>query len=534
MSSCRSAEPLIWPKRTKEFFNVELFSGGPSGEKALAFVIDSFPFRKSARAIRESRRVFAWRPLLFASLSVASLLIQSPLQAGYPDHFVWGAGLSAHQSEGYSLGHDQSDWWRLEHSLPGAKSPLPGQANADLANGFWQNYEQDLDAARAIGLNTLRTSVAWEKIEPSPGAFSRQAIQHYRKIFLAMRERGLQPMVALHHFTHPLWFQERGGWISPDSPRLFLRYASFVVEELKDVCDLWITFEEPMTLVRRGYLEGTFPPHLTSAETAFEAAFQLARAHRLAVSMIRDIQGTSPGAKDPEGRLRGVGLTQLLDVFTPADPVSPEDQKATRAHEEFVNWAFIEGLTRGVIELRVPATIGGPKAFRRPLPEQDLPPWDVGPPLDWLGVNYFTRHRVSHDSKRRGNSGRARQSVTDQGWEIYPDGLEKVLRESSRRFAVPLVVTQNGLADARDHQRSKFIREHLQSLDWAVLGGSRGSPLDVRGYYHWSLLDQFEWLSGYEAQYGLIEVDRSNSDLRRQPRASADTYRAGIRASHRN
>jgi beta-glucosidase len=426
------------------------------------------------------------RPLLPAFAAGAAVFFAGEKLAwAYPKGFVWGAGVPSHRTRGEIAAFAQ---------------------------------------ARELGMNTVRVSLDWEKLEPGAGVFRGDEYARYRRWLTELRRLGLRPMVTLHHFTQPAWFVDRGGWHSPDSPRIFLRYVSRTLEELGDLCDLWVTFNEPMILVIHGYLLGSFPPRLTSLDAAFEAAYQIARAHRVAAAMIHDTQGNSPGGRGPDGALRGVGLVSRLDVFDPESPARAKDVEAADAVTELVNWAFIKGITSSRVEFRIPPEVPGAKSFERALPSRDLPPWDVGPTLDWLGVNYFTRQLLRYDADDPYRivwvPPAESVPVGDDGLAIHPDGLERTLRAAAQRFPFPLVVTANGVADSTDARRADAIRGHLAALDRAVLGSRRGPPLDVRGYYHWSLIDGFEWLRGGALPFGLIDG---------KPRPSARVYAEEIR-----
>src|SRR5579885_2017347 len=195
----------------------------------------------------------------------------------YPEGFVWGAALSAHQTEGKTGGAENGDWWVFEHSLVNGRSPISGGDTTEVEVDHWNRYAEDFELARGIGLNSVRISLAWEKIEPRPGEFDEQALAHYRDVLRSIREKGIQPVVALHHFTHPLWFHARGGWVSGEAPALFAAYAAKAVESLGDLCDTWITFNEPMVLVWLGYVQGSYPPNHRSAREGVRVAVNLAR-----------------------------------------------------------------------------------------------------------------------------------------------------------------------------------------------------------------------------------------------------------------
>jgi beta-glucosidase len=443
----------------------------------------------------------------------------------YPDTFIWGAAISAHQTEGAYEGGENSDWYQFEHQ---AQSPISNGDNADQAVDFWHRYPEDLKIAKSLGINSLRISIAWEKVEPSEGEFNSDVIAHYRDVLLTMKSLGIRPMVALHHFTHPLWFQNNGSWLKKESPLQFAHYADYVVSQLGDLCDLWITFNEPMVLVNEGYITGTIPPQIHSINSAFEAAFNLARAHRLATALIHLRQ--PPVDRSVPG-LHGVGLVNSLPFYAPKNPANPVDQVASYLVDEFANWAFLDAAVNGKLIWHLGVFT---KDLHRELPEVQSEAGGVAgsPKVDWLGENYYSRYEVSlnlgADWKFHFSAVSKSPSgiVGDNGWAIYPEGLELVLRRGAARFNVPWIVSENGVADSSDRIRPDFIRQSLTSLDHVMTGPN---ALDVRGYYHWSLMDNFEWLLGYTQKFGLVAVD-FNNNLARTPRSSAYVYQDEIKA----
>jgi beta-glucosidase len=437
----------------------------------------------------------------------------------YPDTFIWGAAISAHQTEGVFDGGENGDWYQFEHQ---SKSPISDQDTADLAVDFWHRYPEDLKIAKSLGINSLRISIAWEKVEPTEGQFNSDVIAHYRDVLLTMKALGIRPMVALHHFTHPLWFQAQGGWLNKESPLQFAHYADYVVGQLADLCDLWITFNEPMVLVNEGYLTGKIPPQIHSVTSGFEAAFNLARAHRLATALIHlrqpPIERSVPG-------LHGVGLVNSLPFYAPKNAANPVDRLASYLADEFANWAFLDAAVNGKLVWHLGVF---KKDLERELPEvtSEAEGATGSPKVDWLGMNYYSRYEISMDWKFHLHAESKSPSgiVGDNGWAVYPEGLELVLRRGASRFDVPWIVSENGVSDENDRIRPDFIKQSLASLDHLVVGPQK---LDVRGYYHWSLMDNFEWLLGYTQKFGLVAID-FNHGLTRTPRSSASIYQSEI------
>lgn len=451
------------------------------------------------------------------------------LLSSYPANFLWGAAFSAHQTEGKFEGGENGDWYAFEHPIL-RPSPIDNGDTADLAVDHWNRYEEDYKNAKALGLNTLRTSIAWEKVNPQKGVFNSRAIEHYRVMFAKMRDMGLRPMICLSHFTHPKWFNQEGGWTNPNSPKYFLDYAKYVVDQLGEFTDLWITFNEPMILVQMGYIKGEIPPQKMGLNSGFEAAFNTARAHRMVAAYIHSVQGV-PVIKPGDGQaIRGVGLAYSFQYFLPADPSRAEDRQAREVLMTLSNWAWLRGAETGHMEFRLIVPGKADQIWSRDLPPEDLPP-NPGPVFDWLGVNYYQMYQTRYSSGMVPFEWITPKGLplSDNGWAIYPEGLEAIIREVNSRFSYPLIVTENGVADAVDSRRPQHIRDHLKFLDKAVLGTAAGqAPIDIRGFYEWSLMDNFEWLHGYRYNFGLFKVDFGNN-LARSARGSAAVYTEELR-----
>lgn len=447
-------------------------------------------------------------------LTLLPLVLLASLDFGY------GAAISAHQTEGATGGAEAGDWWAFEHGFdptsaalkPLGRKPIARNENADIAVDHWHRYDEDFALAAALGLKSVRISIAWEKVEPEPGRFSREALSHYRAVLRSMRRHGLEPMVALHHFTHPRWFHERGGWPHGASAAYFERYARVVVTALDDLCDQWISFNEPSISVHLGYISGAYPPNERSLPRAFMAGLSFVRAHQGLARWIHRNSVAAPDAPRIGNRRDGrdeLGLVSSLQLYSPRNALSPLDHAAAWALDELANWTFLRVL------LREPT-------LRETSERPDERP-------DWLGVNYYGRFLVGVGHPVRETPPRCVDSdrVADNGWCLYPPGLTTMLRKQAAQApGVPLIVGENGLADAADALRPAVLRESLAAMDTARRGDATHPPVDVRAYFHWSLIDNFEWLHGYAHRFGLIGVER---DLVRRPRASAAVYAAEIR-----
>ncbi|MBI3286861.1 MAG: glycoside hydrolase family 1 protein [Chloroflexi bacterium] len=415
----------------------------------------------------------------------------------FPKGFLWGTATSAHQVEG---NNDNNDWWDWEQ--------IPGHIRDGHRSGracdHWNRFEEDFDLARSMGQNAHRFSLEWSRIEPREGQWSRQAIEHYRRVLAALHARDMEPLVTLHHFTNPRWLSNDGGWENPRTIDLFERYVRKVVEELGDSVRLWITLNEPTVVPTLGYLLGRWPPGVKSLRRALRVMANMIRAHGAAYRAIHQLR--------PEAR---VSVAYNMILFEPLRPSFPADRWVAQVRDYFFNRLFLFALIDG--RLRFPLGRG-----------QHLP--EMRRSLDFIGLNYYYRHRMAFDPRRPGELfGR---SVPPVAWEedlpwwvgdIYPQGLYRFLLELAG-LGIPIYVTENGLLERGDRLRPAYILTHLAAAYRALAAG-----VPVRGYFYWSLIDNFEWADGFTARFGLVHVDFSSQ--RRRLKKSGELYREIARAN---
>jgi beta-glucosidase len=415
--------------------------------------------------------------------------------------FLWGVATSSHQVEG---GNDRNDWWEFE-SKPGT---IADGARSGAACLSWERYEEDLDLVAGLGLNAYRFSLEWSRIEPEPGRCDDAALARYRKMLEGCRARGITPLLTLHHFTNPRWFSALGGWEERGNLPHFERFARLAGERFGDLVDLWITVNEPEVLAFHGYDAGIWPPGVRDRSRALAVIANLLEAHGLAARALRDADRRDA---DGDGRSALTGIAKHWILLEPQRSWSPLDRLATRVQHRVFNEAVVRAVVDGSIDLAVP----GARAARRDVES-------LRGSSDFLGVNYYTRWMVSALG-RNPRTARRGAPVSDLGWEIYPEGMERALRECSA-FGVPMLVAENGLADAADRWRPDFIRRSAASLDRARAAGA-----DVRGYFHWSLMDNFEWADGHRGRFGLHAVDFQRPEGPRRERPSARVYAEEVR-----
>ncbi|MGC9398223.1 MAG: glycoside hydrolase family 1 protein [Anaerolineae bacterium] len=408
----------------------------------------------------------------------------------FPPDFKWGVATASHQVEG---NNENNQWWAWEQQ----EGRIKQGHTSGLACDWWENAEADFDRAADMGLNALRLSIEWSRVEPEPGAFDNAALERYREMLQGLRARGIEPMVTLHHFSNPLWLEQQGGWENVGTIAYFTRYVERVVRALSEETRLWCTVNEPNVYATMGYLTGLFPPGQRSLKATRTVLRNLLRAHGAAYRAIHRIQ---PAAK--------VGLAHNLRIFDPANPRSLLDGLVARIQDLGYNRSTLSAVWKGWWAL--PIGFGPAFKLRRT--------------LDWIGLNYYTRDLVAFDSGahemlfgRATHAGDA--EMLDGGYgELYPEGMARALRRLGK-LGLPIYVTENGIPDSDDDQRPRALLLHLHQM-WRVMQEN----LPLQGYYHWTLVDNFEWAEGWTLRFGLIALDPETQERMRRP--SADLYAA--------
>lgn len=440
-------------------------------------------------------------------------------RVSFPDGFLWGAATSAYQVEGSPLadGAGPSSWHRFSHN-PGR---IARDETGDLACDHYRRWDGDLDLMASLGLQAYRFSIAWGRILPEGwGQVNPRGLDFYRRLVDGLLARGIQPMATLYHWDLPAALHDRGGWLSPDSPGWFADYASVLFHALGDRVPLWVTLNEPWVVTVLGYLTGEHAPGHRDLFEAPRVAHHLLLAHAGAVAAQRT-WGTGH-----------IGIAVNLEPQYPAS-ASIEDRLAASRRHAFVNRWFLDPMLLGTYPPEV-AKLFGPAWPKIPGAELD----SLRAPGDFIGVNYYSRGLVRQDPSVR-PLGAARITpegvpLTAMDWEVYPAGLTETLLWLRDRYGDrPLYVTENGAAyedpppiasEVSDPDRTAYLRAHLKAARDAIEQG-----VDLRGYFAWSLLDNFEWTSGYEKRFGLVQVDPRT--LARTPKASAQFFREVIRTN---
>lgn len=412
-------------------------------------------------------------------------------------HFLWGVATAAHQVEG----SQENDWSIWESQNASRMSEIARTKYADLPNwseiksainsdanyisgtcaDHFHRYPEDIAIMKRLKINSYRFSIEWSRIEPEPGEFDAEALTHYREVVSDLQDAGITPFITLHHFTNPVWLEDHGGWHGASFPDLFARFVAYVVENLAVDVKYFVTINEPESYLISRYLDSPIWPAWPNQERSLRR-YHLARknyiqAHKLAYAVIkRHIPGAQVGFSHGIVWFEGRGLSDLL-------------ARLLNRH-------------------------GGTGLYRKLADTQDF-----------LGLQYYMRNiiRISWSHPLSWSKMPDAQKQSDVGWEIYPEGLSRILRKL-KKYRFPIYITENGIADSHDALRGEFITRHVDVVAQACKDG-----VDVRGYFYWSLLDNYEWSSGHWPQFGLVAYDPVSKA--RKIRQSAWVYRSIIEAS---
>lgn len=419
----------------------------------------------------------------------------------FPQGFLWGVATAAHQVEGGN-GNNQ---WSVWENAGKIKSGEPAGIGCD----WWENAERDFDIAQQMGLNALRLSVEWSRIEPEPGRWNEAALRRYREMLDGLLRRGLKPIVTLHHFTHPQWFEEEGAFLGRSAAKRFENFVRRVVSELGEFCKQWVTINEPNVFASLGYVLGEFPPGSKGeVVSALRVINGMAHCHAHAYHAIHEIQ--------PEAQ---VGWAHNYVVFEPASSRSPLDRWSAKLLGRLFNDSFLTIVESG----------------RPPFPLNVLNGnlSEVQGTCDFVGLNVYSRFHVEF-SPRHASQLFSNVYVPDhvpQGdsamdkpyGEAFPAAITAAV-ERTARLGKPIYILENGVPDGEDRVRPWLIINAVQELHRLIRAGN-----DIRGYFHWTLTDNFEWSEGWQLRFGLVALDRTTQT--RTMRESGRLYSAIVKAN---
>ncbi len=440
----------------------------------------------------------------------------------FPDDFLWGTATSAYQIEGSPTadGAGRSIWHRFSHT--------PGNTwldqTGDVACDHYRRYKDDVAIMAELGANAYRFSIAWARIFPQgSGTVNKKGIDFYSRLVDELLKRGIKPNATLYHWDLPEALDDRGGWLNPDIAKWFGDYAATMFEALGDRVEMWSTLNEPWVVTDGGYLSGVLAPGHSNLFEAPIATHNLLRSHGTAGERFRSSKATKKGK---------IGITGNLEPKYPASD-SPEDLAATRRADAYMNRQFLD-----------PVFLGRYPEEMREIFGDAWPEWSdddmrlIKQPIDFLGVNYYTRRverfHPDHLPLKTKHVPQPQHIETDTKWEVFPEALTRVLLWVTERYGKPAVyITENGAAfydpphtiegKIEDPLRVEYYRQHLRAAHEAMKQG-----VDLRGYYAWSLFDNYEWSHGYSKRFGIVHVDYSTQQ--RTIKSSGRYYAEVIRS----
>lgn len=438
----------------------------------------------------------------------------------FPPNFLFGFATVAYQSEG-TLRRDQSrvqsnwsEWEDLGHIMDGQRN--------DLGNGFRDGYAEDFDRAVALGANTFSYAIDWARLEPAPGVFDDKELSRIVDIITAMRVRGLRPLIVLFHWVTPVWVQSpksgKDMLAQEDSEFVdaFMELMNYVVPPLAGLVDDWVTFEEPYSIILAEYIVGEHPPgKILDIPSATNALRNLMRLHARTYHMVKNLDTEDA---DNDGIEASVGFENLAVEVVPLNPDAPEDVKVAKHFDYIINQQFVNAIWDGDVDLNLDGQA-----------EEHDP--EMARTLDFIGLNYYQRVRAEPGALRNIAPFYGTPHVdvreydpslphSDMFQEVSPQGLRTVIEEYSK-YKLPLYITENGMADDDDDDRPSFLLEHLYTVGRAIADG-----YDVRGFYVWTISDNFEWAEGRVPRFGLYRVDYTQEGFPRTKTRSANLFSA--------
>ncbi len=394
----------------------------------------------------------------------------------FPAGFLWGVSTSAYQTEG-GIECDWSRWEKSEKRIKQLKAENKNPENyiCGLACDSYNRVEEDMNLVEQLNCKTYRFTVEWARVEPENGKINMSAIKHYMDLIAELKKKNIEPFLTLNHYTLPVWISDMGGWENKQTIKYYLKFVGTIIKAIGRDVKYWITFNEPQMQIGYGYVSGEFPPNVKNLWRANKALKNLMQAHKQAYNFIHEKLGAGAQAS----------MSHNLIYYAPYKN-NLLNNLAVKLLKYISNRRFIK-MAAGY--------------------------------QDFIGLQYYHCYKIKLKLGGRfliADFVNESQELTDMGWEIYPQGVYYLLMEL-KKYGKPIFITENGIADANDNRREKFIIDHLKYIHKAI-----GEGADVRGYLHWSLLDNFEWAHGWDPKFGLYSVDRAS--FRREARPSAAAY----------
>lgn len=400
----------------------------------------------------------------------------------YPKEFLWGTATAAYQVEG---GFTNSNWnWWENQTLPDGKPAVLNHQKCGAADDDWNLYPIDIQLMKKLGVNAYRFSVAWSKIFPYPDSVNTIALRHYQDLCDSLINNNITPVVTLFHFTYPKWFLDSGGFVYQKNIKYFVKFAVVVHQALKDRVRYWITVNEPVVFAYEGYFVGEYPPGKSNPQLAAKVLVNLLFAHVAVYDTLKKL------SKDKEIY---VGIVKNITQMDPYRRFNLMDNLIAYFADLNFNQAYLKAFKTNQFAFYLPGTIN----FKAKVPK-------LHQSIDFIGLNYYSHNAfkfVGDIEKSLNALPYPGEQLTDMNYTVYPEGIYRAIKRVSK-LGFPIIITENGIADSLDNRRYAFIRRSLYAVSKAIADG-----YDVRGYFYWSLLDNFEWNLGYTKKFGLYKVN---------------------------
>ncbi len=434
-------------------------------------------------------------------------------RADFPNGFLFGAATAAYQIEGHKFGGAGPTHWDTFAATPGNVTRAEDGA---LACDHYHRYAEDLDLLKDAGMDAYRFSTSWARVMPDGQTVNPEGLDFYDRLVDAMLERGLKPFQTLYHWELPSALADNGGWTNRDTAQHFGDFTEVITDRIGDRVHAIATINEPWCVSFLSHFLGHHAPGLRDIRATARAMHHINLAHGIGMSRLR------------EKGMKNCGIVLNFDHTTPAD-TSPEAADAANLQDAIINRWFIQAIAKGTYPQEV---LDG---FGQHMPER----WQddmtqISQPIDWLGVNYYTRHQMAAAPDLPWPAMKTvpgHLATTQMDWEIYPAGLHHFLTRMAQDYVgdLPLFVTENGMAwddklengAVYDPERTAFVSDHILAAKQAIVDGA-----NVQGFFYWSLLDNYEWAFGYEKRFGIVHVDFET--LKRTPKASYHALKAAI------
>lgn len=436
--------------------------------------------------------------IFLSAISNNHLIAEYETHQNLPKDFLWGVAIVEYQNSG-AVNCPNSNWAQWEQMIFADGRPtIKDNQKSGTSCNFWNDYKHHIDLAKKLGINSIRLSFAWDRFEPKKGEYDQTVFEHYDDVIQYMLENDIKPMVTLHHFVHPQWFEEIGGFEYEENIKYFVRFCKKIFEHYSDKVHLWCTINEPTIYVFQGYLRGVFPPGYKNIFLAFNVLRNLIKAHYDVYSTLKSM---------PNGDKSQIGLVHQYLKFKPYHSWNLIEYIPGFLLNSLLNDSVFNFLKTGNFETGLPYVY----ELSYKVPEDKKI-------VDFIGLNYYSRVLVKfqfslHEPLK--SSHYPNEIMTDMPYALYPEGFYEALKDMAQ-FNVPIYVTETGIADEKDKNREIFFKEYVcSSLFKALKEG-----IDIRGLYYWTLMDNFEWDEGFDMKFGLYSFDNETKEIKLRPSAN--------------